>query len=190
MAMIDYGAILFKNGIKQPQTNGFMDMESAVGWKDSKEHKADPENLISLNNNFFVYAGDEHFTIAIYKYRLIALVDKQPAADFWWNFHLPEPTKKVHYIPIFDKNGNKITTLRIRKLNKGHGLVLHCSFTYNDNHYNIIYGLGIDSDWNTWNKVKYAYHTKETVRNIDNLFYRISCIKNLSLARYYANGSF
>ena len=61
MAMIDYGAIAWKNG-KLISTDMFTDMKNMVGWDDS-----DLDNDEPLINNYFAYIGDEDFTLAFYK---------------------------------------------------------------------------------------------------------------------------
>lgn len=61
MAMIDYGAIAWKNG-KLISTEMFTPMKDMVGWDDSD---LDIEN--PLVNNYFAYIGDKDFTLAFYK---------------------------------------------------------------------------------------------------------------------------
>ena len=61
MAMIDYGAIAWKNG-KLISTEMFTPMKDMVGWDDSD---LDVEN--PLVNNYFAYIGDKDFTIMFYK---------------------------------------------------------------------------------------------------------------------------
>ena len=56
MAMIDYGAIAWKDG-KLISTDMFTPMEDMVGWSDEDE----------LNGNCFAYIGDKDFTIGFYK---------------------------------------------------------------------------------------------------------------------------
>lgn len=58
MAMIDYGAIAWKNG-KLISTDMFTDMKDMVGWSDDGEH--------SLEDNYFAYIGDKDLTLAFYK---------------------------------------------------------------------------------------------------------------------------
>lgn len=61
MAMIDYGAIAWKNG-KLISTDMFTPMKDMVGWDDSDLNIEDP-----LVDNYFAYIGDEDFTLAFYK---------------------------------------------------------------------------------------------------------------------------
>lgn len=62
MAMIDYGAIAWKNG-KLISTEMFTPMKDMVGWDDSDIN--DPKHR--LVDNYFVYVGDKELTIAFYK---------------------------------------------------------------------------------------------------------------------------
>ena len=62
MAMLDYGAIAWKDG-KLISTDMFTDMKDMVGWDDSNIETKSP-----LVNNYFAYVGDEDFTLAFYKY--------------------------------------------------------------------------------------------------------------------------
>ena len=61
MAMIDYGAIAWKNG-KLISTDMFTPMKDMVGWDDSD---LDIKNL--LVDNYFAYIGDKDLTLAFYK---------------------------------------------------------------------------------------------------------------------------
>lgn len=61
MAMIDYGAIAWKNG-KLISTEMFTPMKDMVGWDDSDLDIEHP-----LVDNYFAYIGDEDFTLAFYK---------------------------------------------------------------------------------------------------------------------------
>ena len=61
MAMIDYGAIAWKNG-KLISTDMFTPMEDMVGWNDSDLDIEPP-----LEGNYFAYIGDKDLTLAFYK---------------------------------------------------------------------------------------------------------------------------
>ena len=53
MAMIDYGAIAWKNG-RLISTDMFTPMKDMVGWDDNDLDIEDP-----LVNNYFAYVGDK-----------------------------------------------------------------------------------------------------------------------------------
>ena len=61
MAMIDYGAIAWKDG-KLISTEMFTPMKEMVGWDDSNIETESP-----LVNNYFAYVGDRDLTLAFYK---------------------------------------------------------------------------------------------------------------------------
>ena len=65
MAVIDYGAIVWKDG-KLISTDMFTEMEDMVGWSDRDESKSVGSNL-TLAGNCFGYIGDKDFTIGFYK---------------------------------------------------------------------------------------------------------------------------
>ena len=63
MAMIDYGAIAWKDG-KLISTGMFTDMIDMVGWDDSD---TDVKTSDKLYRNYFAYVGDKDLTVAFYK---------------------------------------------------------------------------------------------------------------------------
>ena len=69
MAMIDYGAIVLKNG-KLINNDMFVPMEKAVGWTDENvtDYKGNP---MRLKNNYFNYIGDRDHTIGFYKTSIV-----------------------------------------------------------------------------------------------------------------------
>jgi hypothetical protein len=69
VAMIDYGAIAFKNG-KLISTDMFTPMKDMVGWEDSDKDTYEyngKEKCLKLNGNYFAYIGDKDITIGFYK---------------------------------------------------------------------------------------------------------------------------
>ena len=67
MAMIDYGAIAWKDG-KLISTDMFTPMEDMVGWSDEDKNKVlCADSSSTLAHNYFAYIGDKDFTIGFYK---------------------------------------------------------------------------------------------------------------------------
>jgi len=67
MAMVDYGAIAWKDG-KLISTDMFTPMEDTVGWTDEDKNKVlcmDASTILA--DNYFVYIGDKDFTVCFYK---------------------------------------------------------------------------------------------------------------------------
>lgn len=212
MAMIDYGAVLFKNG-EQVNDSMFMDMLDAVGWIDvprkkypdcdyvyedgfsrcydcpkvhtktyhSEEfgdsilpdtdcHKNDLRSVIErVDANYFVYIGDEHLTVGVYKYSVVVLINKVIAARYWGARPFDEERTG------WERMGTKFNVggvdFRIKAILPGQ--VHSLSFNYNGDYYNVVYGYGIDPNMRIWNEVKNRYLGKRGARKVDNLFNRI-----------------
>lgn len=162
MAMIDYGAVVFKNGICQNPDEFFMDMQRSVGWSDS-----DGPDREKTDGNFMVYAGDEHLTVAAYKYYCRILSEKSVALELWDSAPLGSETRHKSY--RFSVSG---TPFCLRSLGDYHR-VLWLQFSYKGDHYNVIYGYGIDPDAKVWNKVKVRYLGKKLAQKVDRLYKRI-----------------
>jgi len=207
MAMIDYGAIVIKNGKIINENQFFMDMQKEVGWVDYKEvrysdcdcinedgysdcskckrskkehHKTEEfgewDSVICdcrgnsiyienrINGNYFAYVGDIHFTVAVYKYLSIFCVDGKKVFSLWGCRTNNRNNKSIGFIISEIK-------ISIKKLGEGQYLL---RFNYLNNHYNIIYGYGIDSYRKIWNKIKYKYIGKKSANKIDRIICTLS----------------
>lgn len=212
MAMIDYGAVVIKNGEVINKNTFFMNMLSAVGWVDHRRIRhpdcnvfTDPDPLLAESNcaccnraqfrkyidpqlgeqreliadcrneplpdktgyidhNYFAYAGDPHFTVAIYKYSAVICVDGREKYYLWC---------------MDDKAGRNRKSLRLRfggvslHLKEIEDRVYHMSFQSNGDCYHIIYGYGIDPFPATWHRIKVRYLGKRTAKRVDNLYRRV-----------------
>lgn len=214
MALIDYGAVVFKNG-KQINHNMFMDMLSAVGWVDRPRRRypdcdrvdkkgfsicdedcphinketihddryGDYSVVISdckdnvfksgnnIDGNYFVYVGDEHLTVAVYRHTGRIIEDKKIYHDFWGS-------EKYDANRWFEDWRHLSTRTNIAGVDFHFksivcGFVDSVGFTYKGNRYDIVYGYGIDPDMKTWNNVKNDYLGKYCAKKVDNLFRRI-----------------
>jgi len=81
MAMIDYGAILRVDGEMINRDQFFMD-ESNTGFVLKTATGADGKEY-AIDGNYFVYAGDEHFLIVVYKTLLRVIHDGHILWDSW-----------------------------------------------------------------------------------------------------------
>lgn len=45
--------------------------------------------------------------------------------------------------------------------------VYRLRFTFDDQHYTVIYGYGIDNDWDVWNNIKVMYLGKRRAKQVD-----------------------
>jgi hypothetical protein len=68
MAMIDYGAITWRDG-RCVSTGMFDDMKKMVGWCDdgTSGYNEGRYSTCPLNGNYMSYIGDKYFTLAFYK---------------------------------------------------------------------------------------------------------------------------
>lgn len=212
MAMIDYGAVVIKNGKVVNKNMFFMNMLEAVGWVDQRRirHKdcnvfTDPDPLLAqsncehcnrakfriipdpvegdekipvadchgeplpdkiphIDNNYFAYAGDQHFTVAFYKYTSIILVDGVEKKYMWC---LDDVTTRNRKSKRFECGG---VNIHMKEISDD---VYHMNFQYKGDLYNIVYGCGIDSSPRVWHKVKYRYLGKRVARKVDNLYRRL-----------------
>ena len=160
MAMIDYGAVLIKNGKVMNENQFFMDMESSVGCK-----------IDGIDGQYSVYAGDSEFVIATYK-TVLRVAANGKLGPLWFGLDREDEYGiNANKIIIHERyNGVQFT---IKNIYRG---VFHASFTYKGNFYNIIYGYGIDPDFSVWDDVKVRYLGVEGARTVDNLYKRL--IKN------------
>ena len=90
MAMIDYGAIAFKNG-NLISTEMFTPMIDMVGWEDTKEdtyhnYNTDKDEPLKLKGNYFAYIGDAECTVAFYKTGMRII--EQIGGEFWHDYEL------------------------------------------------------------------------------------------------------
>lgn len=148
MAMIDYGAIVIKNGKVINQSKMFSDMGSCVGWTDEK-----------VRGNYFAYVGDEKITLCFYKNRFVIYENKKFVDEIWPDFS-PIPCKKSHYI------NTSSCMIKVKTLST----CVHCAcFSIDENHYKVIFGYGIDPSKNIWNKNKYYYLGKKVANKVDKI---------------------
>jgi len=75
MAMMDYGAIAFKNG-KLISTNMFTPMEATCGFSD--EGSPLPQNQFTFDKNYFVVIGNERMVFGFYKTSVSWWIDQFP----------------------------------------------------------------------------------------------------------------
>lgn len=212
MAMIDYGAVVIKNGVAINKNMFFMNMLAAVGWTDKRRIRhedcevfTDPDPLLAesnceycnrakfkvcnsavdgeyrlpiadchgealpdrtphIDNNYFAYVGDQHFTAAFYKNTAVLLVDGVEKWYFWGMDDKADRNRKSRW---FECGGVRIHLKEISDR------VHYMSFQYKGDFYNIIYGYGIDAFPETWHKIKNRYLGKVNARKVDNLYRRL-----------------
>ena len=118
----------------------------------------------SVDGNFFAYAGDEDFTVAVYKMRAVVINRNGLQCDEWgssWNRQMV-----CHHV-INTKTGP--VHIKIKRIAEGEQLYMR--FIYKGDVYELVYGYGIDSNQKTWNRIKHKYiSNKNVIRFVDNFW--------------------
>ena len=138
MAMRDYGAVGFKNG-KLISTSFFTPMKDTVGWEDNETDIDYDGNPLHLNNDYFLYIGDEKVTICFYK-TVMKIVEKSSDDNFfvtYENFGWEKFCgwkKWEHWVAgdiiVKKKNGYYV-----------------CKWNYKGDKYKVYFGYGVDLGW-------------------------------------------
>lgn len=193
MAMIDYGAIVIKNGKIINENQFFMNMYDSVGWSDAPEkyHEdcdcTDPKTGESLcweckrwNDKDGV---DCHGVEHLYDHKLLnnnyyAYVgDKNLTLCFYKSWMAVAVNGKRidgifpsynEYRSVkshhYDFNGTKVDVKSI----DGNSILM-ATLKYNGDSYKIIFGYGIDNEKRVWNKAKYRYLGKKVAKKVDKI---------------------
>ena len=145
MAMIDYGAIAFKNG-KMISTGMFTPMIDMVGWEDTEndvyhDYCCDKDKPLNLSGNYFAYVGDVDCTLAFYKQQIV-IVKKYDDGTYsyhheWFNCTDYIWSKWKHFICGKD-TGDVVVTKR-------NGYYV-CKWKYKGDKYKVYFGYGVDFD--------------------------------------------
>ena len=214
MAVIDYGAVLFKNGVQQNHEM-FMDMLKAVGWVDNPRIKYpdcdcfydgyQPGAVFSnceecpraewihvdgetqswdyvgadcrgnsthvsggIDGNYFVYVGDKHFTAVFYKNRA-GFYEDGKRVSYWYGAESSYDRQERWY----HKSARLVVggvSIHIKEIAPN---ISWARFSYKGDHYDVVYGYGIDHDRNTWNEIKVSYLGRKCARLVDRVFNKI-----------------
>lgn len=135
MAMIDYGAIAWKNG-KLMSTDMFTPMKDMVGWDDSD---LDIEN--PLVDNYFAYIGDKDFTLAFYK-STMRIYNSTFSCDNHTIFFGSERFEGWKRWRLYTRAKDENIYI-IVKPKRFHNYYV-CYMTYNNNKYKVAFGYGVD----------------------------------------------
>lgn len=141
MAMVDYGAIAFKNG-KLISTKWFTPMIEMVGWEDTDKdtyhnYQTDKDEPLKLVDNYFAYVGDKECTLAFYKEQIV-IVSKYNDGTFGYHHEYLNNTgytwSKWKY--YFAGKSDVVVTKR-----NGY---LVCKWKYKGDKYKVYFGYGVD----------------------------------------------
>lgn len=134
MAMVDYGAIAWKDG-KLISTDMFTPMEDMVGWTDNHEHR--------LEGNYFAYIGDEDFTVGFYKDTMCIYspISKHYNETFYFggtSFEKWSRWRKWYFVDSLNDTAEIIVRPRC------HHNYYICHMTYRGHKYKVAFGYGVD----------------------------------------------
>ena len=180
MAMIDYGAIAFKNG-KLISTEMFTPMIDMVGWEDTENDKYEafphvdnePESNymkpLRLNGNYFAYVGDSDVTLAFYKEQMV-IVNKHNDGTFSYDH---EYFNCTHYVwsrwedYVIDRSIHNFVKVTVTKRNG----YLVCRWKYKGDKYKVYFGYGVDLPYyKKWHIVNYYRSPKHKLYEIKQWF--------------------
>lgn len=141
MAVIDYGAIAWKDG-KLISTDMFTPMEDMVGWSDVDESKPFGSNL-TLANNYFAYIGDKDFTVAFYKdvmriYCPLSMIEDEIIYLSSGPFEGWRRWRRWYMIDSMDDTAEVIVRPR-----RFHDYYI-CEMKYRGHEYKVAFGYGVD----------------------------------------------
>jgi hypothetical protein len=172
MAMIDYGAIAFKNG-KLISTDMFTPMIDMVGWEDTEldvyesrshtddEPKSDYMKPIDLDGQYFAYIGDKDCTIAFYKCQMV-IVSRYDDGPFRYNHEYFNCTNYT-WSKWEDYAGEGFAKVKVTKRN---GYFV-CKWKYRGDKYKVYFGYGVDIDYYLkWHIVNYYRSPEYMIRKM------------------------
>ena len=196
MAMIDYGAILKKNGKIQNRNEFFMDMEAAVGWTDyphikyedcsciDKDGYSDCQNCPRANREYYedfeyyslkcdcrgVKPDSNHMEGNWFAYAgdtdFVVGFYKQQVMTWY------KGEQKIHWLRWDYNNRYSVylevggTKMKLKALSS-HKQAYYGRFRHKGDLYEVVFGYGIDPDQKTWNRVKKDYCDKKTIKFVD-----------------------
>lgn len=160
MAMIDYGALVKKNGKIQE----FVDLFNNYSTVD--EDKSDrivyDNHSENVAHNYMAVVGDEDYLIATYKAGISVFNDERFICGHVIGVDDDFDTGKYKLVKVLDAPFGKI---KIRRL-PPHLYVAIASFRYKDDNYEILFGSGVDNPKFLFSKHAKSYYDAKTLRRI------------------------
>ena len=138
MAMVDYGAIVWKDG-KLISTDMFTPMEDMVGWNDENDDKD-----FKLNGNCFAYIGDKDFTVGFYKdtMRIYSPDNEHYNETFYFSGSPFERWSKWRKWYLVSSSLSDEVELIVRP-RRFHDYYI-CKMKYRGHKYKVAFGYGVD----------------------------------------------
>lgn len=167
MAMIDYGALVKKNGVLLQHADLFNNYstlkDGVVGGEyiESEDesireftfNEEGPYRHRSVINNYMAVVGDNKFLVATYKTGLTLFDSEKYLFDYCL-----EDCKFAKVIK------NDYADIKIKKL--GNDFVGIASFRYNNDNYEILFGYGVDNPKFLMSKKAVGYMSAKTLRKV------------------------
>ena len=131
MAMVDYGAIAWKDG-KLISTDTFTDMKDMVGWSDT-----------FFQGNYFAYIGDKDLTIMFYKDMMRIYCPDSEIADEMICFGSGPFEDWRRWRRLYMINSIDDTAEIIVRPRRFHDYYI-CTMKYRGHKYKVAFGYGVD----------------------------------------------
>lgn len=154
MAMMDYGAIAFKNG-KLISTDMFTPMIDMVGWEDTNkdiyhDYNAEKYKPLKLKGNYFAYIGDKDCTLAFYKCQMV-IAERYKDRTFGYHHEYFNCTNYT-WSKWEKYAGEGLAKIKVTKRNG----YLVCKWKYRGDKYKVYFGYGVDLySYEKWHIVNY-----------------------------------
>ena len=190
MAMIDYGAVVKKNGkIISNVKGGLFQNFTNLKYIENENYETIVDETIvsgvnwegkpiefSMAGNYFVLIGDEHFLIGFYKEHFEIAIDKHLCNDVpntydWFDKHIKPLTFTI----------NNEITITISLAQKDHTEpcwhmgVYVTKFTYNGDNYEVLFGYCVDPSikYTFSNSNYYQHKRKNLFKKLGNKYLRV-----------------
>lgn len=185
MAVIDYGAIAFKNG-RLVSTGMFTSVEDMIGLQDdgtltyTSLDTVQQKMPLSLNGRYFACIGDTDLIVCFYKTTMEVFVKCFDNNDtdyvlrlYEWFGSEPFRGWKVwkETIGVWSRNVHKAVEIKVKRRN---GYYV-CKMNYNGDKYKVYFGYGVDFDaYKKWHIVNYyrslPFYWSNFIYNVSRLF--------------------
>lgn len=168
MAMMDYGAIAFKNG-KLISTEMFTPMIDMVGWEDTDKdtyhnYQTNKDEPLELNGNYFAYIGDKDCTLAFYKTQIVIVSRYKDDGTFGYDHEYLNGTGYTWSKWKNYAGGSDVT------VTKRNGYLV-CKWKYKGDKYKVYFGYGVDLPYyKKWHIVNYYRSPKHRLYEIKRWF--------------------
>lgn len=156
MAIIDYGAILKVNGKFINKNKDLFMEQTDMGYEPQNEDVG------------FVTTGDKNFLLSFF-------------ATNVYIYHNDKMIGWIHESPFISEtifNGDNLPNVKIEHLDKNKYLKKYtprwkATWDYKDNHYEVIFGMGIDPNEKVWKRIKYnCYDFTDIEREIIDAWFK------------------